>query len=745
MMRERVRTVMRLAAAALLTAGAGAWALSVVVPPGCPAERQAVAADLAATLQEMTGTAVPVQTAATPPEGSAVLLGDEFAPAAVRSELTPERLGFDGYLIRSLDDDTLLLCGRREGGHMNAAYGWLRELGCRWFMPGPHAAVIPRAATPRLAGWDRFDRPAWVHRSLWYSALGRIKDEAPEDYRAATEELQQWLRRNRMATGVPVRFGHSFLRVLPAETYMATHPEYFAERDGKRVPDGQLCTTNEEVIRIFADAANAAFDEDPDLQSFSLSPNDGYGWCHCPTCEALDPPAARGTEKDKADRVVTFVNAVARRVKEKHPDRWLAFYAYAGCVEPPTYADPDDNVLVVLAHYCFDDLRPIADPLSSANAIFKGYVDAWGAVSEQMFLREYYGRYWALWPMWPAVAGDIQYLDERHFSGLNAELEYRSEGAEIGWYLTGELCWNPKQDAAALVDGYFAGLYGPAADDMRAYAEILREAAANPALRARGGMDEIPDLFPPERIARARARLDLALPKATTAAQRFQVQRSIDAMEMIGAWYAMKAILDRQDGALDEAQQAALAKAQQAELAALERIRGYDLARYWSTQYKSAPVRSILEAAALVLGQTAIDPWDGLFRQDTFAHKAVSLARMVRNEGLRWSGSVDDGYLYGSGATAAWYVRAATPITRASVEALTYDSSEPAGWMEWRLSFDRGATWETVQRVDLNGWKRQTLDLTKQLAGRTDVVLGLAFAPGAGTRARLSNVAIEIE
>jgi hypothetical protein len=37
--------------------------------------------------------------------------------------------------------------------------------------------------------------------------------------------------------------------------------------------------------------ARAALDEDPDLWSFSLSPNDGWGgWCECEDCIALDPP-----------------------------------------------------------------------------------------------------------------------------------------------------------------------------------------------------------------------------------------------------------------------------------------------------------------------------------------------------------------------------------------------------------------------------------------------------------------------
>jgi len=147
----------------------GAWGLIIVVPDDCPERRQTVAADLADTLAGMTGIRPTVAKSSERPEGPAILLGDEFAPAAVQATLTDERIGFDGYVIRSLDEQTLLLCGRKEGGHSNAAYGWLRELGCRWFMPGPHGEVIPKVAKVELADWDRVEKPAWICRQLWYS------------------------------------------------------------------------------------------------------------------------------------------------------------------------------------------------------------------------------------------------------------------------------------------------------------------------------------------------------------------------------------------------------------------------------------------------------------------------------------------------------------------------------------------------------------------------------------------------
>ena len=720
---------------------ASASEMTIVIPEVCSDGRFTAARDLAETLRRMTGSRPTVVHAPERPDGPAILLGDEFAPAAVRTELTKRRLGFDGYLIHSLDDQTLLLCGWCEEGHSNAVYGWLRELGCRWFMPGPHGDLIPTVDKLGLGNWNQREKPAYIHRDLWYSGLGTVRTSAPLDAAACVAELADWKRRNRMG-GAPVHFAHNFAYVVPATVFFAEHPEFFPLRDGRRVPDGQLCTTNEQVIDLFAKAAVATFDANPDLKSFSLSPNDGAGWCHCATCEALDPPKDRGTEHGKADRVVTFVNAVANQVKQQYPHRWLAFYAYAGCVAAPTYSDPADNVLVVLAHYVFDHLRGIADLNSSANETFNSYVNGWSAVSEQLFIREYYCRWWAPWPMWPAVAADIPYLSRRHFSGFNAELEYRAEGCEIGWYLLAELAWRPEQDPDLLEDAYFRGLYGPAASEMRAYFSVLREAESDLSLRARGGLDEIPRLFPRNRLARARRVLETARVKTGTDSQRFQVQRSIDAMDLQLATadlVSAKAVFD----ATGDVPTAKSAKAAYEKAAAVNaRIRNYDLARYWS----SAPMlKSMLEGPSIALGEKTIDPWEGDFRGDSFGRKFVSFARMVQSDGLGWSNSVDDGYIYGTGRVAAWYIRHSKPIEHCRVTAFGYDNAESAGWWEWRLSFDRGRTWTTVERVDSNQWQNHQLDLTKRVAGRRDFVLGVYFAPGANTRARVSTLSVKVE
>ncbi|MCH2126649.1 MAG: hypothetical protein MK165_17795 [Pirellulaceae bacterium] len=122
------------------------------------------------------------------------------------------------------------------------------------------------------------------------------------------------------------------------------------------------------------------------------------------------------------------------------------------------------------------------------------------------------------------------------------------------------------------------------------------------------------------------------------------------------------------------------AKAAYAKAAAVNaRIQPYDLARYWS----AVPMlKSMLDGPSIALGEKTIDPCKGDFRSDSFGQKFVSFARMVQSDGLGCSNSVDDGYVYGNGRVAVWYIRHNKPIEHCQLTAFGCDNAESVGWWE---------------------------------------------------------------
>jgi len=85
-----------------------------------------------------------------------------------------------------------------------------------------------------------------------------------------------------------VSHSHSWFAICPLSKYGKDHPEYFALVNSARVNHydgddnshgGELCTSNPEVVQVFIQAACDYFKANPDRDMFSISPNDGGGFC----------------------------------------------------------------------------------------------------------------------------------------------------------------------------------------------------------------------------------------------------------------------------------------------------------------------------------------------------------------------------------------------------------------------------------------------------------------------------------
>ena len=45
-------------------------------------------------------------------------------------------------------------------------------------------------------------------------------------------------------------FVHTFQTLVPPEKYFKDHPEYFSFLNVQRIPDGQICLSNPDVLKI---------------------------------------------------------------------------------------------------------------------------------------------------------------------------------------------------------------------------------------------------------------------------------------------------------------------------------------------------------------------------------------------------------------------------------------------------------------------------------------------------------------
>ncbi len=460
---------------------------TLVVPVAPSPTVSRAAEELRDYLEKMTGVRLAVVAENVPVVGTRMDVGLTH----LTRRLLPE--GFTNQAERvwiRTHEKGLSVCGGGDRGTLFAAYRLLEELGCRWLTPEAEHELIPTRANLAVGPLHVDTRPAFTWRLFaagserWGLKLGLNGLYSAESARANGACLF-WPRQ--------VRGVHAYHQIVPAKTYAAAHPEWSPLLGGKRVPTElfcQLCVTAPGLADQFAVNVIAALDADPETPLISISPNDGYRWCECDTCLALDRKLCngrmtrQGLDRDRpflGDRVFWFANEVARRVAEQHPDKKLLALAYVNFAEPPDTLRPEPNVMPFLCHYAPADYsRPIRDPSSAANREFDALLKRWLAITPDILFYSYVSKsmWWRLpRPVLHPFSADVKYLHQlgvrRYYCQSKLE-DWALDGPL--YYVIAKLLWDPSADPEALAREWVEGMFGPAAPEMAEFYAAVEQA-----------------------------------------------------------------------------------------------------------------------------------------------------------------------------------------------------------------------------------------------------------------------------
>jgi len=437
---------------------------TIIVAKDAGPNATAAVGDLVRVIAAMSGAALPVVE-----DGNARLAGPQIhvgQTAFVKEAgLVPADLPMNGYRIATVHAPAvprLVIAGAGSLGTSHGVYDFLTNvLGVMWGMADPLFEDIPQRRTVAVSWLDRTERPAF-------------------GFRVFSGNDPTWVRRNRIDDGsrsLPYYgHGHNLFNVIPPEKY-GDHPEYFAFIDGKRrVPerrDGsgpQPCLTNPDVIRITIETVRQFFDENPQYSTFSLCPNDSDKFCQCPSCLALD----EGMERYRGRRMTSdsyfyYIDAVAKELLKTHPNRYVGVYAYWTTELPPrriTRLPP--NVVV----YLTQDSSQYHDPAYERRD--HELLETWSKVAHHLAVYDYYGLGWFTPRYYPSIISrTLPYLPTVSVKGFYCETY--SYWAHTGphLYLSTRLLWNTQADPKAVLDEWFARMFGEAASEVRAYYESL--------------------------------------------------------------------------------------------------------------------------------------------------------------------------------------------------------------------------------------------------------------------------------
>ncbi|HDZ21540.1 MAG TPA: DUF4838 domain-containing protein [Phycisphaerae bacterium] len=443
----------------------------IVVPSEPTSTERIAAAELAKYLELISGIEFEVVDDASPQTDAEIVLGfgsrtDTLLPGYDYSEL-----GHDGFIIKTIGTK-LILAGGKKRGTMYAVYSFLEDyLGCRWWTP--QEELVPARQVIEILPIDRKDIPTFISRDTLCISNREGGNNWPIKHKlngtgtAVTDDQ-----------GGKVRIypgGHSFSALIDPKEHFDQHPEWFAMIDGQRQPY-QLCTSNEEVIRKCIETVKRWIVENPDIDIFSVSQDDGPGFCHCPDCMAIYVEEGMLYRPNPMGGQLRLANRIAEAIEEEYPNKLIHMLAYFFTVNPPTKTKPHKNILVRLCDYESCMSHPLVDcayPVAAENTFprrFVSLVRRWGELSDRVFVWDYltnFHNYLQPLPNFHVMQKDVQFFAENHVVGIYMQSVYGA-GAKGGFqdmrnYLSAKLMWDPYYDFERSMDEFLAFYYGTSA------------------------------------------------------------------------------------------------------------------------------------------------------------------------------------------------------------------------------------------------------------------------------------------
>lgn len=376
--------------------------------------------------------------------------------------------------------------GFEDQGSLYATHDFLeRYCGVRWYGPGELGLVCPHRLTLTVQGADLRRKPALSYRDP-YPGNGYGLQAALWGNPSAAECRVFWSRMK--AGGTPYGANHSFYGYYDRfyeknpqkpDLFEAAHPEWFAQ--GYTGKPNQMCFTNPGFVQQVTKDANDYFDGKGLKpggagrgEYFGYVPMDANGWCKCPVCQ----PLFDQTEKDNpqfsngkaSDYMFHCANLVARELRRTHPDKYLATLAYWEYAYYPRQTGLQPNISVQMCLH----VRNWWDQSMEKNdmKLYRDWVDHEGK-RRPLYLWLYY-----CFPEEVATNGRFHCFPGFFAHTLDRQIKmfakdgirgafFNGLGEQLDTYLTFQLLDDPTQNVDKLLDEFFTGYYGAAAEPMK--------------------------------------------------------------------------------------------------------------------------------------------------------------------------------------------------------------------------------------------------------------------------------------
>ncbi len=369
-------------------------------------------------------------------------------PSIIFLDNIDNRVINDGFKVET-DNKNIIIRAINSSGFNNAVYYLLEQhLGCRYY--APNAKKVPKQKEIKIAKFSTTQNPSFDFR-INYN--GSAFDKGFADWHGLHNKP---LSKTNVSFDISDNWGmwvHTLHRLLPIDPYFSTHPEYFALRNGTRIPD-QLCLSNPAVLDIVVTSLRKEMANKPTAKYWSVSQLDNFNYCQCDRCKAID-----SINESPSGSIITFVNAIA----QEFPDKIISTLAYQFSRKAPKLVKPLPNVNIMLCTIECDRHKPIATDESIGG--FKYDLQEWGKLTSNILVWDYvinFSNIIGPFPNFHVLKPNLLLFKENNVTMLFEQgwARHSGEFVELRSYLLAKLMWNPSLDVDSLMQDFCMGFYG---------------------------------------------------------------------------------------------------------------------------------------------------------------------------------------------------------------------------------------------------------------------------------------------
>ncbi|MEI8281913.1 MAG: DUF4838 domain-containing protein [Armatimonadota bacterium] len=421
------------------------------------------------SVKKISGADLTISTSQTPGRNNSINIGfpepkhappvaskiTELPPNAGTRETLGDHLRPDGFGVYTEGTSLYVASGGKKGVIYGVVNFLERHFDCRCF--SPTAYVFPATKTMQVASIFEAENPAVEFRAI-NGDFSKDADYLDWTRGNTTEEM--------FGRGYYV---HTFNKLIPAESNLDTHPDFYAEMNGRRIAD-QLCPSSPAIVPIIVAKLKQEMAAQPMKHVWSVSQNDNESYCHCPTCTKII-----AEEGAPSGPLLRMVNQVAKQF----PNETISTLAYEWSRRAPKITKPAKNVQIRLCTIEEDRAHPIA-----YGPITKGFftdITDWGRLTSNIYLWDYtvnFSHQVSPFPNLFAFGPNIQFIAgcgvRQIFEQSNTSPGH--EFSELKAYMLARLLWNPTQYDKGIIHDFCQGYYGPGGEFVEHYIDELQAA-----------------------------------------------------------------------------------------------------------------------------------------------------------------------------------------------------------------------------------------------------------------------------